>query len=94
VFVNPITLVHSARGAPMGRPSDPYLDGEAGLIYLRPIPLDSGGYDRGGAYWGLGDRLWIAQDQFNNSVYLRAKTRPEAKQIIRAEFGPDLRFFR
>lgn len=24
---------------------------------LRHVPLDGGGYDRGGAYWGLGGRL-------------------------------------
>jgi len=27
-------------------------------FYLHHVPLDNGGYDRGGAYWGLGPRLY------------------------------------
>lgn len=38
-------------GAPMGRHPQHSADhGER--IYCRKIPLDAGGYDRGGAYWG------------------------------------------
>ncbi len=27
-------------------------------FHLQHVPLDTGGYDRGGAYWGLGDPLY------------------------------------
>ncbi len=41
-------------GAPMGRPflvpEDP---GERLRIFVAEAPLDEGGYDAGGAYWGL-----------------------------------------
>lgn len=34
-------------------------------VYDRIVPLDSGGYDKGGAYWGLGSRLRVA---FNHDL--------------------------
>jgi len=48
-------------GAPMGRaewgrPEDCPARG----VHLFHVPLDSGGYDRGGAYWGHGQRLYCA----------------------------------
>jgi len=54
-------------GAPMGRCNRNMLDVEevAGYYFYEPvkkttrrIPLDSGGYDKGGAYWGLGAPLY------------------------------------
>lgn len=41
-------------GAPMGRTGKD-LTGNLGAIklHLQHVPLDSGGYDEGGAYWGL-----------------------------------------
>lgn len=46
--------VNSQYGAPMGR-RNLDLEGKVGDVkmYLEVVPLDSGGYDRGGAYWGL-----------------------------------------
>jgi len=58
-------------GAPMGRMSLPIpydADGNrvkssdprdvGKRVYRRIVPIDSGGYDRGGAYWGLGKPLY------------------------------------
>jgi len=61
-----ITKVGSQYGAPMGRANvDKCPISECngqrfsyvGKKYDCAIPLDSGGYDRGGAYWGIGRQL-------------------------------------
>lgn len=69
--------VSSRYGAPMGRPDRPTafdltdskgnrfaLDfGAPRRFYLRRVPLDGGGYDAGGAYWGIGAPLfWACSD--------------------------------
>jgi hypothetical protein len=62
-------------------------------MYLRRIPLDSGGYDSGGAYWGIGQRLYgyaAADDSVNG--YIRASDREEAKEAVRLLY-PGVRFF-
>ena len=53
-------------GAPMGRPGAHPGDDPHCPIRVRLIPLDSGGYDSGGAYWGHGAPLWQARgiDEF------------------------------
>ncbi len=54
-----IRKLDGSRGAPMGRcdigerPTDQ-------RIYDRQILLDYGGYDKGGAYWGVGGRLRVS----------------------------------
>ena len=89
-----ITPVSSKYGAPMGRHTGPdYLATEAGRIYLRRVPLNSGGYDAGGAYWGCGAPLWEAQDQDGNGRIFRANNRDAAKADILADF-PDATFYR
>jgi len=93
-YANPITPVSAKYGAPMGRYTGPdFLDEGACPIYLRRIPLDGGGYDSGGAYWGLGAPLYSAQDQDGNTVILRAGSRNAAKANLRASFGA-LTFYR
>ena len=53
--------VGSKYGAPMGRNGCRPLNFNAPLkFYLRRVPLNSGGYDSGGAYWGLGSPLYYA----------------------------------
>jgi hypothetical protein len=53
-----ITRADSRRGAPMGRmnvgtkPTDQ-------RVYDCRVPMVNGGYDRGGAYWGLGKELRV-----------------------------------
>lgn len=50
-----------ARGASLGRASCLQVDPDsAPKIHLAGIRLDSGGYDPGGAYWGVGGWLWEA----------------------------------
>lgn len=60
-----ITKVSCKYGAPLGRANvgiDPYcrtpLDRET-KIYDRRVPLFYGGYDKGGAYWGIGNELRV-----------------------------------
>lgn len=75
-----ITPVNCKYGAPMGRPDrtpDQYeiitnkLTGEkfkafkTGKICRKRVRLDSGGYDMGGAYWGLGAPLYV---EFNKEL--------------------------
>ena len=62
-FERIICPVECRRGAPMGR-SDvilpPGSEKETSeRIYDRRVPLDSGGYDKGGAYWGVGAELRV-----------------------------------
>ena len=52
-----LSNVSSPRGAPMGRPHYG-TPAEGELCGCHRIPLDSGGYDNGGAYWGAGRSLF------------------------------------
>jgi len=81
-------------GAPMGRQSwDDNAKPFTGRMYLRHIPLDSGGYDSGGAYWGIGMRLYgyAAQDDSVNG-FARAYDRVYAKSKVLA-LHPQATFF-
>ena len=62
------------------------------------IRLDSGGYDSGGAYWGIGEPLYGAetQDGLDDQVlrlFMRATDRNDAKNKVRERF-PNARFYR
>lgn len=49
-----LSEVSSKYGAPMGRPNQgPTHSEEKIKLHLQHMPLNSGGYDSGGAYWGL-----------------------------------------
>jgi hypothetical protein len=81
-------------GAPMGRQSwDDNAEPFAGRMYLRHIPLDSGGYDKGGTYWGIGMRLYgyAAHDDSVNG-FVRAYDRVDAKSKV-LELHPQATFF-
>jgi len=94
-YLDPIKPVSAKYGAPMGRHTGPeYIDPDAGPIYLRRVRLNSGGYDAGGAYWGLGKPLFCAQDQDGGTVMFRAYDRQEAKALLCADHGAELRFYR
>ena len=71
-----------SRGAAMGRSSGridaadlPYRS-----VYLSRVKLDSGGYDDGGAYWGIGQPLYCAysDDYCEYCEYVRASSRSDA----------------
>ena len=79
-------------GAPMGRIEHGGNVDEK--LYLRRVPLDSGGYDSGGAYWGIGAPLFECFNETGDFTrYLRAGDRERAKELIRADY-PDARFHR
>lgn len=81
----------SPRGAPFGRING-RLRYAAGKVHLRQVPLDRGGYDPGGAYWGVADPLWCAW-QGDQSVYFRAADRSAARaELLNA--APGLVFYR
>ena len=102
--INPTPEVNARYGAPMGRKSD-HLEGliitEADPRFtLRRVRINSGGYDSGGAYWGLGEPLFwwsvtITEDEARDecSGFLRAHNRIAAKAAI-TTIHPKARFLR
>lgn len=92
-MANPVLpQVSSRHGAPMGRPpSYPMYEIPGGLVRLRHLPLDAGGYDSGGAYWGIGQRLYWATDEDGGEAFFRATCRGAAKEHVR-QISPTARF--
>lgn len=95
-------------GAPMGRstvrPTEliPILQESSFTMYLTEVKLNSGGYDRGGAYWGLSDgtgSLLVAHTVVEIMGEARVfkdfyrGSRDKVKAEIREEF-PFVRFYR
>lgn len=76
-------------GAMLGRYGD--LDrATAAKLRLQRVRIDSGGYDPGGAYWGIGAPLyWVSDDECGSTAYVRAATRDKAKQSF-----PNARWYR
>jgi len=63
-------------------------------VSLRKIPINSGGYDSGGAYWGIGQPLyWAGSDCGTIDRFFRAATRDQAKAEIRKQY-PKATFYR
>ena len=89
----PETRVSAKYGAPMGRGEDAPL---VGKVRMRRVRLDSGGYDKGGAYFGLGAPLYYVSGDESGYVYVRGVSRYYAKAIL-AELGyinESTRFYR
>lgn len=87
---------YSSAGASMGRRSKAVLCAE-GRIRLQRVRLDVGGYDSGGAYWGLGEPLWVAEDADGERSFFRARDRDAAKAYVRNELADnpeDVKFYR
>jgi hypothetical protein len=82
------------RGAAMGRGARHAADKEAPVkLTLRHIRLNSGGYDRNGTYFGIGQRLyWYANEAGDIDAMLRADDRWDAKSKIRNLY-PYARFY-
>lgn len=79
-------------GSRMGRPFSPPQPSPA-RFYLRREYLNSGGYDRGGAYFGIGAPLYFAQSEDGElETHLRASCRESAKAAVAKQF-PGARFF-
>lgn len=84
--------VSSAYGAPMGR-REKNQDCN-GKVSLRRVPINSGGYDSGGAYWGLGGPLFWARDEEGTlEWFFRARDREAAKAHVLSQW-PEAKFFR
>jgi len=80
-------------GAPMGRPSHAH-PANAYKVYVSEVRIDSQGYDRGGAYWGIGGPLfWVTDATGEFSYFLRACSRKDAIMTLREDF-PELTFYR
>jgi hypothetical protein len=92
MLLDPTPAVNCQYGAPMGRASRNALD-TSERLYLRRVPLNGGGYDRGGAYWGHGLPLFVAMDCDGDTLFLRARSRNAAKASL-LEDMPDARFYR
>lgn len=69
------------RGAAMGRGSDLSRDTTAALS-IRKVPLDSGGYDPGGTYWGAPDDLYCVSDEDGAVSYQRGASFDAVKAMF------------
>lgn len=75
--------VSSRYGAPMGRSESGYLETEMPrFVRLFRVRIDRGGYDDGGAYWGIGAPLFCAIDDDGSRKFTRASTRDQAAFIL------------
>ena len=88
--------VTNASGSPMGR-QDVVTDPDYPVKFkLYRMILDRGGYDKGGAYWGVSKKqMFHAYGDGKEEVqqlFIRAKDREEAKIKIRKHF-PNARFY-
>jgi len=74
-----------SRGAGMGRPGkEPQEPAKPRRFYLQRVPLDSGGYDSGGAYWGLGAPLYrYASTDGEAEGFFRVESRDRAEAFAR-----------
>ena len=92
MVMKPLSKVDCRYGAPMGRHGQTS-EIEGGRYYLQRVRLDSGGYDAGGAYWGIGQPLYRwSHENDDECSYLRANSRDDAKAQIR-DVVPNARFF-
>ncbi len=78
--------VNCSRGAPMGRHAAGNLDTDTPKsVRLFRVNLDSGGYDDGGAYWGIctrGESLFCAVDKDGDKQFTRARSREIAALLL------------
>lgn len=59
-LINVIPPVNGKYGAPMGRPNIGDKPKDGVKVYTKRINLVDGGYDAGGAYWGIGPQLTVS----------------------------------
>jgi hypothetical protein len=61
---------------------------------LYRVYLNGGGYDRRGAYWGVGDKLYYYSDDSGRiDGHVRAHDRAAAKEAVR-KLHPGATFYR
>lgn len=72
-------------GAPMGRGETCGEKYFVHVLHLRGLHIDSGGYDNGGAYWGIGDPLFHLQG-FEVERFFRADNRQGAVAWVKENY--------
>jgi hypothetical protein len=82
----PLSIAASRFGASLGRSGDA-LDRDAGNMAARRVTLDPGGYDSGGAYWGIGEPLWRVFDADGGQAFFRATNKGGAMAQARKGFA-------
>ena len=87
-------------GAPMGRRENTTGRALAVKFHLARVKINTGGYDAGGAYWGIGAPLYRAWgetppviDDPKQVFYLRTSSRDAAKAEVLRKF-PRATFYR
>lgn len=73
--------VNCQYGAPMGRRESKLGEAPRSVSVFR-VRLDRGGYDDGGAYWGIGQPLFCAQCDEGGRQFVRAHSRFHALQLL------------
>lgn len=92
----PFNVKMSGQGRRNDLPTD-----TAERLKLRQVPLDAGGYDPGGSYWGRGGGrysglefgLWCAWDSEGRAAYVRAASRLLAQKYI-TTYAKNAKFYR
>ena len=86
--------VNCKYGAPMGRVGSLPTEEVTGVVRLFEVRLDAGGYDDGGAYWGLGGEMVYCVEQEHSGLlsFFRAWDRASAKLVVLSEY-PDATFY-
>lgn len=75
--------LNCSRGAPLGRSSDSALATDVtSSVRLFKVNVDRGGYDDGGAYWGIGLPLWCAIDGEGSRRFTRSSSRAHAAKVL------------
>jgi hypothetical protein len=79
----------SKYGAQMGRNgSMPPAGAHFAILSVDRVALDDGGYDEGGAYWGIGAPLWYVESSDGRlSLFRRAGCRQELLDELRGKHG-------
>lgn len=81
------TKGYNKYGADMGRRSIPSLPHDTkDKCIVRRVRLDSGGYDAGGAYWGVGTKLWMVESVEGEHEGLLLYVRAFDKSAAKAQF--------
>lgn len=76
--------VNCGYGAPMGRSESPLGQGLRSVRVFR-VRINSGGYDDGGAYWGIGQPLYCAVCDEGGRQFVRANSRLAAVAALGIE---------
>lgn len=87
----------SQYGASMGRKGNVSMVSKTDKRFrLVRVRLDRGGYDAGGAYWGVGTPLYYYEHEDETELvygHVRGATREKAKEQVRQQF-PSAQFYR